>query len=349
MAGAQAHIIVSGKLNIKPAMVFVGLMVLQTSVLSLQEVSALRLSKPTTQGVDPTPFVTSMVNYPVTLPSSLRCSKLAAAVAHQKQFCKSQTANAYMELAKAQFTCEDRCGDTPVFGKDLLNCACDEVCIVYGDCCQDISSVCPQIHATGKARYAHAMNKVTPSCHANNFAVLRESAPRCLSSATPAAGTAETTQPVTGTSEDYADVVSIPLKNIFGSFKFRDMSLNVMSDNFGTFELLAKPSSVPLAVPQEASLQCAGVSSKHFGSAASLFRLCTARRVTDVASPLERNCKVYQIMTCNCEDGEKFEDHLHHVCMGENLTSLNQHTFKNFLPLQAVNRPSDPNRCTIFT
>ncbi|GFO28525.1 hypothetical protein PoB_005503000 [Plakobranchus ocellatus] len=295
MATAQANIVIAGKLNIKLAMVFVNFVVLLMGILGLQEMSALGLSKPTIQDVEPTPSLTSTVTVPIDWTSGVRCEKLAVAVAHQKYLCKSQTASAYMELAKAQHTCEDRCGDTPIFRNDLLNCACDEICIVYGDCCRDISIVCPQIHGIGKARYADVMKKVTSSCHANNFAVLRESAHRCLSSTTPTADNAER----------------------------RNQKLAAVK-----------------------AMQ--RVSSNHLSSAASVFQSCTVHRVTDVASPLARNCKVYQIITCSCGDGTEFKEHVHNICMSQKFTAFSRYMFENSQLSRPLSRFGDADQCDVF-
>ena len=44
-------------------------------------------------------------------------------------------------------SCDGRCGNPPATGfgfESLLQCNCDQWCLLYGDCCRNFQNICPQ-------------------------------------------------------------------------------------------------------------------------------------------------------------------------------------------------------------
>ncbi|KAK3724306.1 hypothetical protein RRG08_043303 [Elysia crispata] len=76
--------------------------------------------------------------------------------------CGASDLETFTESHKAEYTYEDRCSHALTLGK-IIECGCDEICLVCGDCCADFLDQCPEIDARGRIIYSHLI-AVTMSC-----------------------------------------------------------------------------------------------------------------------------------------------------------------------------------------
>ncbi|GFN93110.1 hypothetical protein PoB_001961600 [Plakobranchus ocellatus] len=275
------------------------------------------------------------------------CQRIAFDYVYRENICGAPDPDTYMEAAKARYTCKDRCGDVPVYGKDLFDCACDETCIAHRDCCKDLSVACPTVYASGKIKYSHFIGSTAPSCSADDYNILYFFTPQWYAQTTPIARNTPKKLPEKKTNQELNMVGSLLLKDVFNSFRLADLSLNVVSEGFDSFKLFAKSSSIPKFVPRVATLVCPYASSKDFRNAADVFESCLVTDITDVVTPLHRNCKMHQIISCHCNSSVKYNQHVHNVCMGQNLSPLTQHTLWNY-QLQFEYKIGHAGQCKIF-
>ncbi|GFN93116.1 hypothetical protein PoB_001962200 [Plakobranchus ocellatus] len=275
------------------------------------------------------------------------CQQIAFDYVYRENICGAPDPDTYMETAKARYTCKDRCGDVPIYGKDLFDCACDERCIAHRDCCRDFSVACPDIHTTGKIRYSHVMDHVYTSCHEHDFQGFHQTVSSWPTTTIFTTQKDESSLLKQSFFEPRKAFGSSLLKDVFYSFRVGDLSLNILSDNFDSFKLFAKSSSIPKFVPSVATLLCPYASSKYIRNAAEVFESCLVTYLMDIVTPLHRNCRMDQLISCYCNSIVKYNQHVHNVCMGQNVSPLTQLLLWNY-QAEFEKQLNDGAHCNIF-
>ncbi|GFO37096.1 hypothetical protein PoB_006360100 [Plakobranchus ocellatus] len=80
--------------------------------------------------------------YKIDLYQSKSCQDTLTEFAYREGLCGAANPYEYLESSKEIYTCAGRCGHSPTYGKYNSECACDERCIAYKDCCRDIVKEC---------------------------------------------------------------------------------------------------------------------------------------------------------------------------------------------------------------
>ena len=74
-----------------------------------------------------------------------------------------------------RISCRDRCGQSPDTSDSPGQCRCDLDCFVYGDCCQDINDVCPDVFVEAvTSSYVQLENISMPLCVQRNRLILSD-------------------------------------------------------------------------------------------------------------------------------------------------------------------------------
>ena len=74
-----------------------------------------------------------------------------------------------------KISCRDRCGQSPGTSDSPGQCRCDLDCFVYGDCCQNINDVCPDVFVEAVTRfYMQLENFSLPRCVQWNRLILSD-------------------------------------------------------------------------------------------------------------------------------------------------------------------------------
>ncbi|GFN86392.1 hypothetical protein PoB_001289800 [Plakobranchus ocellatus] len=294
-------------------------------------------------------FLQASSSFLNTLPQKgddLECQKIAFDYVYRENVCGAPDPDTYMATYKSRYTCENRCGNVPSYGRDFFICACDESCIAHGDCCRDISVACPEIYARGQATYSHFADNLIRICMDGNFNTFYKAYFNDKYTKEMYPTTSKTEIP-NFINDRQTIVGSRLLKDIMMPFKLGDFSLKVIFDSFSTFRLLAKPTSIPFFIPKTVSLLCPLVSLKFLTSASQVFSSCNVDAVTDVVTPLHRNCEMKEIMSCHCESDMLYKQHVHNVCMGQNGPILSLYTLY-FYQTQFVFSPRDDAQCSVW-
>ena len=82
------------------------------------------------------------------------CRNQKTSYVYFKNLCGATDLQKFLQSSKEEYTCADRCGWGSTFGIKR-ECACDDKCEIYGDCCRDFSAVCPELHSQASVVYSH--------------------------------------------------------------------------------------------------------------------------------------------------------------------------------------------------
>ncbi|GFS06013.1 hypothetical protein ElyMa_001213900, partial [Elysia marginata] len=81
---------------------------------------------------------------------SVECLNNATYFVYQNNLCDASDPQSYISSRKALYSCANRCGRPPPHTKGTRKeSACDAICVVYNDCCQDTLLACPETFYRG--------------------------------------------------------------------------------------------------------------------------------------------------------------------------------------------------------
>ena len=64
-----------------------------------------------------------------------------------------------------RISCTDRCGEVPQNEEIPGQCGCDQDCFLFGDCCEDLNALCPDVFAVAvRKAYLQHKNLIVPDC-----------------------------------------------------------------------------------------------------------------------------------------------------------------------------------------
>ncbi|GFN73787.1 hypothetical protein PoB_000029300 [Plakobranchus ocellatus] len=290
-------------------------------------------------------FSSSLATATVPYRENSVCEQKAFDYVYRENLCHALDPDTYMIAAKARYTCENRCGNVPEHRKDLYSCACDEVCIPYKDCCRDFSVVCPSLYARGHSIYYDFARKVRPLCSAKDFKVLVKTAYDSHTTESPKqrAIKTETANNLRNNSNNFMWLRNTGVE----TFTLGDHSSKILFLDFATHKLSRQLTSNSFFIPKLFSLNCPKVSFSPLMSLQETLHTCEKIATEEVDTPLHRNCKINQIVSCPCHNSVYYRQHLHNICMGHNrfISALNQQPLKNF----QINFPggAESTRCSV--
>ncbi|GFO34725.1 hypothetical protein PoB_006123000 [Plakobranchus ocellatus] len=257
--------------------------------------------------------------------NSEQCEQKAFEYVYKENLCKAPDPATYLIVAKAQYSCKDRCGIVSEYGRDFYECACDEVCIPYKDCCKDFSIACPTVHAKGQVIYSELADKVVPVCYNKDFKVLAKRSSKNNDGLTEA-----TTQSARRADYSKANVNNfLWLGTKLIKFMFGDHSSKLLFFDFRTFRMSKPLVSNPFVIPEIFSASC---SFHDIQSIINIADTCEAIDRTHVITALHRNCQMNQILSCSCGGGNNYRQHLHNICLGFNtsISTINRYRLMYF-------------------
>ncbi|GFO07253.1 hypothetical protein PoB_003375800 [Plakobranchus ocellatus] len=250
------------------------------------------------------------------------CQNVLTSYAYETNACGAPDVDTFLQVAKINYTCSDRCGKTLDSGP-FIGCACDERCIIYMDCCRDMSKICPHTYARGKYLYSQ-VEGLGSECVDSTFAVVY-----------PATHNDEGTQSLT-TSTGYPHtmpasylgkdtlVFHLGLKNkqdYFHSlslFYVFDLRFGILFYNYAAFLSHRLSGSKPVFIPKITTLDCLNKSLivQRSRSAGQLLPWCSVEAVSDVHMPFHRVCSTTEMVYCRCAKNLIIGDSLVDTCQG---------------------------------
>ncbi|GFO22884.1 hypothetical protein PoB_004938900 [Plakobranchus ocellatus] len=241
-------------------------------------------------------------------PFQLECQNDLYSFPHSEYLCGSPDFSKNLNISKAHYTCADRCDFAPTYGNPL-ECACDALCLLYGDCCWDIPSACPQIYAQAKDIKASYVHETLSDCIAYPSTLVIINASETI--------------PIT-TSRPQPKKIS-PFSGGFDfihldRFMVADLRPGILFKNEAVAQSLELPPSVSSLsfVPIKAILKCAiGESDEMFrySSAARVVPDCQVADLYDLPTIFHRNCPTVSAMACPCEVGQQTQSHDYDSCI----------------------------------
>ncbi|GFR91627.1 hypothetical protein ElyMa_004333200 [Elysia marginata] len=241
---------------------------------------------------------------------------------YEKGLCNAPSKEIFWEISKSQYTCSNRCNQSAIYG-NKRECSCDSVCLLYDDCCDDFSTICPEAYALGKISYQN-LDGAIPGCVAFSFASLYSHR----------SGEWYTTSPASSTTWDismqlkYGSLIypAMTLKTFtvgFSEFKVADFTLGIIFNNYLAFSMWDVRKMKPTLIPSRSILDCSGSSVKHLvhSNVADVIPWCRVQLVDSVRTSLHRNCASLNAITCKCSLGDgktkSFFDYPQNSCAGE--------------------------------
>ncbi|GFO05750.1 hypothetical protein PoB_003225500 [Plakobranchus ocellatus] len=252
------------------------------------------------------------------------CQIVLTHYAYEKNACGAPDVDAFLEVAKINYTCSDRCGKTLEFGPSI-GCACDERCVIYMDCCRDMSKICPHTYARGKYLYSQ-VEGLESGCVDSTFAVAfpakhDDEEKQSLSTST---GYPHT-KPKSHRGEEPSAFPSgqRKVKDYFkslSSFYVVDLTFGIFFLNYAAFLTHRVTGLKPAFIPKVTTLNCLNGSliAQRSSSVTHLLPWCSVKAVTDVYTPFHRVCRPTDIVFCRCAENLIIGDSLVDTCQGHN-------------------------------
>ena len=257
--------------------------------------------------------------------SEQKCESLLTQTAYSLDLCDAADAESYMKYHKSQFTCENRCDQMPRYlDVTTRDCACDERCVVYRDCCLDIAKVCSDTHRRGEETYSH-LKGAHSACIRTFYSVI--SSRRTPDSVSPTQ-TPATTSPMSSTSfttqgsinSSYFPGVLSDYLASYNHFRVADTTFGVIFESYNAFHSWRVPTSVASFIPKAITLKYIGqdVKSLKKSKMSEMFKSSMVSSSYDVPSDMYRSCPIQEIIACVCGDQDEIIGNFRHdSCQGK--------------------------------
>ncbi|KAK3728452.1 hypothetical protein RRG08_017252 [Elysia crispata] len=246
------------------------------------------------------------------------CSHEVTKFVHENNLCRSTDPGSYMSSARELYTCVNRCGSRPVFGKIHTECGCDKSCVLHFDCCRDFSTACPELHSQSES-LDFRKKGVWSMCFDNVFKVFTEF--QTLPPQKMDFTTQMTTEKVSELSHlpPYQPRTLAQYSKFFRHYRAIDVPTGYIFNNFFNFFLHSQSVSPPILISKIVSLDCF---LEAFGSInrsiGNTLKWCVPQEAKDALTPYHRACALDDIIACRCGNGETYKNHLHNACIGRN-------------------------------
>ncbi|KAK3720254.1 hypothetical protein RRG08_007876 [Elysia crispata] len=258
------------------------------------------------------------------LRQSLECRNTATNFVYQNDLCGAKDPQSYLNLKKSFYSCAYRCGESPLFSdRGTDECACDEICIVYGDCCRDMPIVCRETYDIGKAEYAYLGTR-SFFCNMGNYIVSNPcKAMEMHEIVTP---TAPNFSYETQTSKSFLfrnpPVGDRRLKDFsqgMDLYKVADVTTGIYFKGLNDLKSCKGPETQLYFLPLIISLDCSAFessSTSDIDGVSEVLEWCRISKFDAVVTPFHRNCKKTRLIQCHCSQGKAVADHVHNACIG---------------------------------
>ena len=247
---------------------------------------------------------------------------------YQRKVCGANTQEEFWENFKTRYSCAGRCGNAEKYRK-LDDCACDSVCVVYGDCCSDFAAICNDTKARGEDLYSHLLG-ISTKCIDSTFPVLYQQVDSQVTSA-PFSSTSPLTTPGKNNPliaiEDYplpyAPRTLIRYCNGLSMNKVVDVISGIAFNNLVAFNKWKNAGMEPAFVPIISTLDCSASTIRTFDSvtSAQIFPWCRFHKASYATGASQRKCQRPKIVICKCNIGDgpsqMIKDYRRDACVGE--------------------------------
>ncbi|GFO07258.1 hypothetical protein PoB_003376300 [Plakobranchus ocellatus] len=250
------------------------------------------------------------------------CQNVLTSFAYEKNACGAPDVDTFLEIAKINYTCSDRCNKTLEFGP-FIGCACDERCVIYMDCCRDMPKICPHTYARGKNLYSQVEGLGSECVDSTFAAVYPATHNEGMRSLTTSTGYPHT-MPASYLGKE---TLAFPLgsRNIHDYFQalslfyVADVTFGIFFLNYAAFLSHSLISSKPVFIPKIATLDCLNKSliAQRSSSAAQLLPWCSVEAVNDALTPFHRVCSPIEMVYCRCAENLIIGDFLVDTCQGD--------------------------------
>ncbi|GFS25110.1 hypothetical protein ElyMa_003433200 [Elysia marginata] len=216
-------------------------------------------------------------------------------------------------------TCANRCGRAKLYGS-FLKCACDEKCIIYRDCCDDMRTQCPQMF--WRAKYtAGRLTQAGSTCAGLTLTVNKNI--ETVTTSSPYLYTSQTSAKIKPVSTFTTDALFTADVNLWSflqnmsTFQVVDTQLGVVFQDYFSFNSWGISPLRMAIVPTLISLACVEADVGAFGERNLLRFLpfCAVTRTQTLATVFHRSCKSEGIIVCNCLGTSKVQGALRDACL----------------------------------
>ncbi|GFS19449.1 hypothetical protein ElyMa_006873600 [Elysia marginata] len=274
------------------------------------------------------------------------------ALAYQGGWCGGARNPAdYLESNKHRLSCRLRCGETSSYGEFPANCACDEQCLIHGDCCTDMSTACPMVYAAGNRKYRHLASGYD-SCSKyltyTNCDSTLDGVTINFSQNSEERSAAKELNPPFGPKR------LVQYAKDFNSFLVVDRSVNVVYNSSIAFHMCDVSGSRLEYLPTITSLDCRDFSASwkpNVNSIGKLLPWCTVQDIQDVRPKQTRVCSGNPVISCLC--GTVHRELIQNVCLGSAnrafVKKIRKDLYKKVLPLWLkLPTPERTGQCNVF-
>ena len=253
-------------------------------------------------------------------PDFPECQLIATDFAYQNDLCAGALGpESYLDLGRSRYTCLNRCGEPPEYGKGFFQCGCDVNCEAHKDCCRDMAQVCPELHNKGN----NNIPKNIYNCY--DFAIVYsqgdEPAPYSTESY------ASYTPSIINTKQvlPFKPRTLIEFSKSLRWFKTIDPKTRLIFNELFGHNAYKSSNATPYFIPIVTGLSCTPEVAEYPVSPNALLLLpwCRVEYVRDVITNYHRPCRRYQTLTCRCNDDSLLTDHAHNACLGDKFSQNN--------------------------
>ena len=223
--------------------------------------------------------------------------------------------------SQGSFSCRDRCGEAPTFGKPMSGCGCDGLCMLHKYCCHDIAIECPTIYAKSLEFWRHEVeNGLARSCSLGfqQFVVFI-SVERETETMSGHEFSSVSTTELSFTTQNNTGRVS--LENFINDFTFfyvADLTSGIILKDFLEFSRFREAPLRPHFIPVVTSLKCPDITPGNILSVFELLEFCLVQKMRTMTTSLHRDCILFNEIYCGCQGGHFLRKFLLDVCINAN-------------------------------
>ena len=274
------------------------------------------------------------------------CLDTATQFAYKNNLCADvRDAESYLESGRSRYTCMDRCGQAPTYGRKVNECGCDVRCKWLGDCCRDMSQMCPEYYNAEPVEY-YKLLKRSSTCF--NYLVIRSDG-----DAAPLMSTISYHDISRDNELDEKPDILTDLALSLSDFKVLDTKKELIFQNYLTYMEYSSQRDAFHFIPKILNLMCSfeSLKSKSYAKALQLLPLCQVSNKYDAITRYRRPCKLNYILICRCKDGQNEAEHLHNACLGQNFSQNRDYLYQlwdNQADIKYIPSKLKKGKCIIF-
>ena len=256
------------------------------------------------------------------------CLDTATQFAYKNNLCADASdPESYLDLGTSRYTCMDRCGQAPTYGRKVNECGCDARCKWLGDCCRDMEQMCPEYYNAETVEYTGLL-RWSSTCQ--DYVTLEAYEDKTFMSST------KSDLAVSHSIENFNDelpngtMILEDLVTSLSDFSVVESTTELIFHNYDTYMKYSSFKGTFHFIPKTLYLECPFKSwkSQSYPKALQLLPLCQVTNIDDAMTKYRRPCKVNYTVLCRCEDGSSKAEHLHNVCLGQNFSQNRDYRYQ---------------------